>query len=84
MRVLCAHNDDDIWFPMVFAEDEDSEEDEGDEGSEEEAEARVVSEGAPPMPTGDTGLHDMYDTSRLWSFAVSFTCAAAITNALHA
>jgi SAM-dependent methyltransferase len=83
VKVLCAHNDDDIWFPMVFAEDEDSEEDEGNEG-EEKVETRVVSEGAPPMPTGDTGLHDMYDTSRLWSFSVQFSFFAATTKASHA
>jgi hypothetical protein len=62
VRVLCAHNDDDIWFPLLFTEDEEEEDENGGKG--------VVSVGAPPMPTGETGLHDMYDSSRMWSFTV--------------
>jgi hypothetical protein len=71
VRVLCAHNDDDIWFPLLFTEDEEDEEEVGGKG--------VVSVGAPPMPTGETGLHDMYDSSRMWSFAVRYASTATTT-----
>lgn len=55
IRVLAAHNDDDIWFPLIYTDDN------SDCGPPE------ITAGAPPMPQSETGLHDQYDVDRLWS-----------------
>jgi len=56
VRILAAHNDLDIWFPLLYMEPQ--------------AEPSVgPQDGAPPMHESQSGLHDTYDSERFWSLA---------------